>query len=56
MTDKQKKNVKRAKRRRLRVRLPLPPKPGRPIGPPSGKKNYDRKKNREEIERDRDEN
>lgn len=55
MTIKVKKGARKNARRRLKVRLPLPPKPGRPIGPPGGRKAYDRKNKREEIERDRDE-
>lgn len=55
MPGKPKKSARKAKRRRLRVRLPLAKKPGRPIGTPKGKKGYDRKRNREEIEHAREE-
>jgi hypothetical protein len=55
MPGQTKKSAKRAKRRKLRVRLPLPKKPGRPMSTPKGKKGYDRKREREEIERDGDE-
>ena len=46
------KGAKKNKRRKLRVRLPLPKKPGRAIGTPKGDKGYDRKSERREIERE----
>jgi len=54
MPDKPKKRARKSARRKLRVRLPLANKPGRPIGTPKGKRGYDRKSEREEIERERD--
>jgi len=38
------------KKPRIPVRLPLPKKPGGPMGPPKGDKGYDRKKEREDLE------
>ena len=55
MAGKTKKRARKNARRKLRVRLPLPKKPGRPIGTPQGKRGYDRKREREEIERNREE-
>ena len=55
MPIKTKKRPRKSARRKLRVRLPLAKKPGHPIGTPKGKKGYDRKQEREEIERDREE-
>jgi len=43
-----------SKKSRQKARLPLPRKPGHPIGTPKGRKGYDRKDEREEIEKQED--
>lgn len=43
---------KKKRRKRIRVRLPLARKPGRAMGTPKGRKGYDRKRQRKEIERE----
>lgn len=48
------KDSKKVAKRKPRVRLPLPKKPGHPHGPPQGEKGYDRKKKKKEIEREQE--
>jgi hypothetical protein len=42
--------TKQPKKRAPKIRLPLPKKPGGPLGPPQGDKSYDRKRERADIE------
>jgi hypothetical protein len=44
--------VKRKKRKKISFRIELPKKPSRPIGGKKGKKGYDRKRAKREIERE----
>jgi hypothetical protein len=45
----------REKGRKKGRRLPLPRKPSHPHGPPKGKKGYDRKRERGEIDKEAEE-
>ncbi len=45
-----KRSKRRRQKRRIKVRLPLPQKSGGPMGTPKGKKGYDRKREKEEVE------
>ena len=45
-----KESQKKTGKRKPRVRLPLPKKPGHPHGPPKGEKGYDRKREKKDLE------
>jgi len=49
---KRKRSKRRRQKRRIKVRLPLPKKSGGPMGTPKGKKGYDRKREKEEVEQE----
>lgn len=46
---------KKPSRKKPRVRLPLPKKPGHPHSAPKGGKGYDRKRKKQEVEREQEE-